>query len=392
MPAPAAAGLIARLIPLILRVAGGALKGGGRLAGKLGATKTGSRLLRKGYAAGRKAAPRGSKTRSFFRGLGQSAKAAEAAAPAQGTVADAVQMATQGLGRGGGGGDPDRDIDFGQGNAGTGTSTETSGGGGGKTRVEKHTTIKERIIERIRGAFGGGKKGAYDAQAALDNMSDRKRAIRREQLIEENSAELATLPKSHHEAFLDAKELDADDEYLESSEERARAAEEVGKKFKELAGTVTKVTGVIAGLGVASYGAVEAMKHFGQYLVRANEHLKEYSGVIASSMAEYRMHTRQMEMQRAAQMGGVIQEYTGVQMEFEKALQPIENVIDAAVMNITETLMEVVMYPVNWLTSTTVWKWIEWWVGVDSEATPTSQILDFWNEKAAEGDKDRWID
>lgn len=384
-------GALARLLPLLLRAGGGLLRGGGRIAGKLGATKTGSRLLRKGYAAGRKAAPRGSKTRSFFRGLGQSAKAAEAAAPAQGAVADAVQMATQGLG-GGGGGDPDRDIDFGQGNAGTGTSTETSGGGGGKTRVEKHTTIKERIIERIRGAFGGGKKGAYDPQAALDNMSDRKRAIRREQIIEENSAELATMSKGEADDFIAQKEREADEEYLESSEQRAKAAEEVGKKFKDLAGKVAKTAGVIAGLGVASYGAVEAMKHFGQYLVRANEHLKEYSGVIASSMAEYRMHTRQMEMNRAAQMGGVVQEFTQTQMEFEKALLPIENVIDAAVMNITETLMEVVMYPVDWLTSTPVWKWIEKWVGVDSGAEAQSEILKFWNEKAAEGDKDRWID
>jgi hypothetical protein len=155
---------------------------------------------------------------------------------------------------------------------------------------------------------------------------------------------------------------------------------------------VSKYAAVVVGVTAATYGAGEALKHFGQYLIRANDHLKEYSGAIAASMAEYRMHTRLMEMQRAQDMGGVISEYTQSQMEFEKAMQPIENVIDAAVMNITETIMDIASVPINWLTNTSVWKWVERWVGVGDNPKPTSKILEFWNEQAKQGDVDRWVD
>lgn len=387
----AAVAALARLIPLLARVGGGLLRGGGRVAGKMGATKTGSRLLRRGYAAGRRAAPRGSKARSFFKGAGRAAKAAGASAPAQSSIADAVQMATSSLGGGRGGGDPDRDIDFGQGSSGTSTSTQASGGGG-SPRVEKQTTIKERIIERVKGAFGGGKKDGYDPKKALAEMSDRKREIRRQQIIEENTGELSTMSSDEQDQFISEKEDEADQDYITSSQERADAAEKAGSKITDMTKKVSKYAAVVVGVTAATYGAGEALKHFGQYLVKANEHLKEYSGVIASSMAEYRMHTRLMEMKRAQDMGGVISEYTQSQMEFEKAMQPIENVIDAAVMNITETIMDMASVPINWLTNTGPWKWIERWVGVGDNPKPTSEILKFWNEQAKQGDVDRWVD
>ena len=398
MPAP--------LIPILLGVAraagtvalragGAALRAGGRAAAKAGAKRMGARLTRRGFAAARKAAPRGSMRRSFFREGGGRARAIEQSGRGGNSFASNAREAVANSARGG---DSSRDIDVG------GSRSQASGGQSqGDVNVNVNSqqqqpqpqtsntaskpTLRDRFTNFIRTQVRDRMLGDQGrTSTGSDPQADEERAKeRREKIISKNMGDImsAGQPGSKYESgqqAVDQMEKDA------AAEEQKKSKDSFGKKLM-------KLSMVVAGIAAAFFGLSYALKNFGQWLIRSNDHLKDYNFEIANSMAKYKLHQRSLDVQKAQNMAGNITNFTESQMRFEKAFQPFEEMIESAVMNSAAFIMDGFSWLLEaWAETPVIGALHDWLVGEKKKPEGLTRFQSKLRQIQMNDMNNRWID